>query len=192
MGRSLGLRERVLLVLVVLVAVGFAFWNFWIAPIQHELSGLAAQENQLQMQITASKNQVSELSQMEKELEALRAQNDNGSTLPAYDNLPVLMQELNSVLGKASTFSLSFGNVDTSSQIVTRSVTLTYSSSSYAQALEILSQLRYGKERCVIENVSISLGNSLGIQSSSSQSALPTRASAATVNATLKFFEYKG
>lgn len=195
MKRSLTMRERVLIVLVAVAAVVWAYWNFWAQPVQNQLADLASQEQKLQSDIAAEQAKVQQQKKMQSEIAAVKAAGEQGSVIAQYDNFPALMQELNTVLAQANTFSLSFGNVDTSAPLVKRSVTLTYSCSTYAQAQDILAQLRNGQNRCVIESVSISMNNGASGSSVAKTAAnvgLPSVVSGATVNATLVFFEYKG
>lgn len=87
------------------------------------------------------------------------------------------MVELHAILDGAEDYSLSFGTVDTQEPIVRRSISLTYTTGSYATARNILQRLHDSAYRCMLDSVNISMGQDAG--------------DAISVNSTIVFFEYQ-
>ena len=97
--------------------------------------------------------------------------------LAPYDNLQAVMFELHGILDQTREYSLSFGTVDTEQAIVRRSISLTFTSGSYEEAKSVLQQLNDSAFRCMLSDVSISLGQ--------------TGEGLVSVSGTIVFFEYK-
>ena len=99
-----------------------------------------------------------EKQRMERELEEIFSRPEQPVSLAAYDNLQPVMMELYAILDGAEDYSLSFGTVDTSESIVRRSISLSFTSRSYEAARDILEQLSGSAYRCLLDSVSISVG----------------------------------
>ena len=114
---------------------------------------------------------------MERELEALFADGAEPVAIADYDNLQPVMFELNGILQSTPEYSLSFGTVDTEETIVRRQILLSYTSGSYEAAKEVLQRLHDSAYRCMLDNVSISIGE--------------RDEGNVSVSASLVFFEYQ-
>lgn len=114
---------------------------------------------------------------MERELDEIFAADPNPVSIAPYDNLQPVMFELNAILQSTPEYSLSFGTVDTEEAIIRRQILLSYTSGSYEGAKAVLQQLHDSAYRCMLDDVSISMGEGDGGNVS--------------VNASLVFFEYQ-
>ena len=94
-----------------------------------------------------------------------------------YDNLQPVMFELNSILASTQDYSLSFSTVDASQTIVRRSISIAFTTDSYASAKAVLQQLHDSSYRCMLYSVSLNLGRD-------AQGPV-------TVSGTIVFFEYQ-
>ena len=112
------------------------------------------------VELEAARLKVEEKRRMERELEALFADGAEPVAIADYDNLQPVMFELHTILSGAEDYSLSFGMVDTSQSIVRRSISLSFTSRSYESARDILEQLCGSAYRCLLDSVSISVGQS--------------------------------
>ena len=86
------------------------------------------------------------------------------------------MFELNSILASTQDYSLSFSTVDASKTIVRRSISIAFTTDSYASAKAVLQQLHDSAYRCMLDSVSLNLGDAQG---------------PVTVSGTIVFFEYQ-
>lgn len=177
MRRKLTAREWILIgVLAVLVVVSGYVMLFYMPVTTQRDSAISEAEN-CQLELEAAQLRLEEKRRMEQELEEIFAQSEEPLSLAPYDNLKPVMMELNAILGGAEDYSLSFGSVDAEEPIVRRSISLTYTAGSYAAARDILQRLHDSAYRCMLDSVSISVGQSGG--------------GPVSVNGTIVFFEYQ-
>ena len=172
MKRQLSARELILLgLLLVLVVVGGYVMLFYL-PMNAELERLGQEKESCEEQL-----QVEDKRRMERELDEIFAADPNPVSIAPYDNLQPVMFELNAILQSTPEYSLSFGTVDTEEAIIRRQILLSYTSGSYEGAKAVLQQLHDSAYRCMLDDVSISMGE--GDDGNVS------------VNASLVFFEYQ-
>lgn len=174
MRRRLTTREWVLLaILGVLVLVSgyiLLFYNPVTASRDAALSDAALCRTQLE----AAQLQLSEKRRMELELDEIFSQNERPVSLAPYDNIQPVMVELNTILLAAEDFSLTFGSVDDKESIVRRDISLSFTCPSYFVAKAILRQLHDSAYRCMVDGVTVSIGQTGSV----------------AVSATLVYFEY--
>lgn len=177
MKRKLTAREWVLLgILAVLVVVSGYVMLFYM-PVTARRDSAINETKTCQLELEAAQLRLEEKRRMERELEEIFARSEDPVSLAPYDNLQPVMMELNAILGGAKDYSLSFGTVDTEEPIVRRSISMTYTAGSYAAARDILQQLHDSAYRCMLDRVSISVGQGGD--------------GPVSVNSTIVFFEYQ-
>lgn len=177
MKRQLTARELILLgMLLVLVLVG-GYVMLYYMPMTAELDRLEQEKLSCEDQLTVAQIQVEDKRRMERELEEIFAADPDPLSIPPYDNLQPVMFELNSILQSTPEYSLSFGTVNTEETIVRRQILLSYTSGSYEAAKRVLQQLHDSAYRCMLDDVSISVGE--------------RDEGNVSVSASLVFFEYQ-
>ncbi len=177
MKRQLTARELILLgMLLVLVLVG-GYVMLYYMPMTAELDRLEQEKLSCEDQLAVAQIQVEDKRRMERELEEIFAANPNPLSIAPYDNLQPVMFELNGILQSTPEYSLSFGTVNTEETIVRRQILLSYTSGSYEAAKRVLQQLHDSAYRCMLDNVSISIGE--------------RDEGNVSVSASLVFFEYQ-
>lgn len=177
MNRKLTAREWILLGLLAAVALVSGYLMLFRMPMTTRRD-IARQETELcRVQTEAAQLRLEEKRRMERELEALFADGGELLAIADYDNLQPVMFELNAILSEAEDYSLSFGTVDTSEAIVRRSISMSFTSGSYGAAREILERLSGSEYRCLLDSVSVSVGQG--------------EAGTVLVNGSLLFFEYQ-
>ena len=158
MKRKLTAREWMLLgVLAVLALVSGYVMLFYMPTTQARDTALAETET-CKAQTEAAQVRLAEKQRMERELEEIFAQNPNPLGLADYDNLQPVMLELNTILAAAQNYSLSFATVDASQSVVRREISVNFTCDSYGTAKAILQRLHDSLYRCMLNNISISLG----------------------------------
>lgn len=177
MKRQLSARELILLGLLVVLALVGGYVTLFYMPMTSELERLEAEKVSCEDQLAAAQIQAADKRRMERELEEIFAASSNPLSIAPYDNLQPVMFELNAILQSTAEYSLSFGTVDTEQSIIRRRISLSFVSDSYGTAERVLGQLHDSAYRCMLDDVSISLGEQAGEQVS--------------VSAALVFFEYK-
>ena len=177
MKRSLTAREWILLGVLAAVAAVSGYVMLFYLPVTAQRDAARDETELCQLQIEAAQLRLTEKRQMERELEGLFAREESPRGLAAYDNLQSVMLELHTILADTRDYSLSFGTVDTEQAIVRRSISLTFTSGSYEEAKSVLQQLNDSAFRCMLSDLSISLGQ--------------TGEGLVSVSGTIVFFEYK-
>ncbi len=158
MRRKLTVREWVLLgVLALLVGVSGYVMLFYM-PVTAQRDSALGEAEVCQLELEAVQLRLEEKRRMERELEEIFSQPEEPLGLAPYDNLQPVMMELHTILNGAEDYSLSFGTVDTEEPIVRRSISLSYTAGSYAAAREILQRLHDSAYRCMLDSVSVSVG----------------------------------
>lgn len=182
MKRRLSAREVILLGLLLALALAGGYMLLFYTPMTSELERLTNEKTACEEQIEPALLKIEDKKRMKRELEEIFAQNPEPVGLAPYDNQKPVMMELNSVLRSTNNYSLSFSTVESESEdgIVRRRVSLSFSSNSYAMAKEVLQKLHDSAYRCMVDDLSVSIGEGAeGIEG------------AVSVNMTIVFFEYK-
>lgn len=179
MKRQLSAREVSLLgVLLVVVLVGGYLLLFRI-PMQDELARLEDERIACEEQLVPAMAKIAEMERMEKELKEIVMNNSNPPSLAPFDNQKPVMYELNAILQSANEYYLSFSTVNTGNgkdALVRRQISLRFTAAGYDIAKEVLGKLHDSIYRCMLDDLSISLGEGGG---------------AVSVDVTLVYFEYQ-
>ena len=175
MNRKLTVREWILLGLLAVIALVSGYVMLFCMPMTARRDTALSETELCRVEIEAARLKVEEKRRMEQE--ALFADGAEPVAIANYDNLQPVMFELHTILSGAEDYSLSFGTVDTSQSIVRRSISLSFTSRSYESAREILEQLCGSAYRCLLDSVSISVGQS--------------REGNVSVDGALLYFEYQ-
>lgn len=173
--RKLTPREWFLLGLLAVVALVSGYIMLFHRPMTARLETAQAEIELCRLQTEAATLRLEEKRRMERELKRIFAENPNPVRIADYDNLQPVMFELNAILAGAEDYSLSFSTVDTSEPIVRRSISLSFTGSSYESARDILRQLCGSPYRCLLDSVDISVSQNQSV----------------SVNGILLFFEYQ-
>ena len=173
--RKLTLRERVLLVLLAVVAL-FCGYVFLFLPMEEQAAQLEGRIQSSRDLLAQTQAMADRQRQMERELEELRAGDPASAAMPDYDNIQSVMVELNRVLADAQTYTLRFSSAQPEGDVMARRVELPFTCGSYADARAILQRLHDSQLRCRLEDLSIVQGEDGSVQ----------------VDAAAVFYEYGG
>lgn len=177
MRRQLTAREWMLLGVLGVILLISGYMLLFYMPMTTERDRCIGETESVRTETEAAQLRLEDKRRMERELEELFAADPPPLSIPDYDNLQPVMFELNSILAGTEDYSLSFGTVDNSQSIVRRSISMTFTTGSYASAKEVLRQLHDSHYRCMLDDISISLGQ--------------TASGFASVSGNIVFFEYQ-
>ena len=158
MRRQLTAREWMLLALLGVILLVSGYMLLFYMPMTTERDSCISQTETCRTEIEAAQLRLEEKHRMERELEELFAAEVPPLSIADYDNLQPVMFELNSILASAQDYSLSFSTVDTSQIIVRRSISMNFTTGSYESAKVILQQLHDSAFRCMLDSISIGIG----------------------------------
>lgn len=173
--RKLSTRERVLLLLLAVIAIVSGYILLFYLPTTQRIESLNAQITQSQELVAQLDAKLASQQQMENKLEQLSAQDAQVPYMPTYDNIQAVMTELHTILAGCQEYSLSFQSEQGEDHVFYRRVSIPFTCSSYEQAQEILQKLHDSTLRGLLENVQISLQEDGTVKAS----------------ATIIFFEYQ-
>ena len=149
LNRSFSTRETVLILVLALLLVVACYYFLVVKNVSDTVAANNEQLAGIEMNIGVQESLAADRARMKAELDEL----GDDETLPevaVYDNIRNELNELNTLLGSATTYNLSFGQPTVEGQLVRRTVTVSFTTPSYASALEVVRQLETGTYRCQI------------------------------------------
>lgn len=176
MKRRLTNRERVLLTLLCLILLASGYVMLFYMPQNSQQERCAVELEEVRTQTETARRRLDEKHRMEQELKALSS-DGAPKEMAGFDNLQPIMTELNTILASTSEFSLNFAAADDTQSIVRRSISMNFTAKDYKTAKAVLQQLHDSRYRCMLENVSLSLGEGAS--------------NPVMVNGTIVYFEYQ-
>lgn len=158
MRRQLTTREWMLLALLGVLLLVSGYMLLFYVPQTTERDRCLQEAEARRAEIETARLQLEEKHRMERELEELFSAETPPLSIADYDNLQPVMFELNSILASTEDYSLSFSTVDATQAIVRRSISMSFTTGSYESAKAVLQQLHDSAFRCMLDSVSVSLG----------------------------------
>lgn len=159
MRRQLTSREWMLLGLLGIILLISGYILLFYNPTTAERDRCISEKESCEMQIEAAQVRLEDKRRMERELDELFAANPDPLSIPDYDNIKPVMFELNSILARTKNYTLSFSTVDSTQTIVRRQISMTFTTDTYESTREVLQQLHDSDFRCMMDGVSINLGD---------------------------------
>ena len=185
-------REKVLLVILALIAIGILYYQVIYRNVQDQLDSLNSQISEAQDETVTATAKLSKMKTMQAAIDSYKAAGLKATEMPSYDNITPLMAELNTTLASSSDYTLSFDDVDTSSTTVERGVDLTFGASSYASARSILDSLLQGSYPCSLDEFTITDNSATQSTSKGYTVVTGTASSNVSVTAHFTFYEQNG
>ena len=149
-------RERVLLVVLVILIVFCAYYFLFYTPISSTFASVNQEYTTLDKQIADADAKIARMKEMKAELEKMKASGLSLKELPAYDNRSNVMNSLATILEDVRQYSVSFSTVNEESSTVRRNISLSYNCNSREAAYEILQRISDGPYPCLIKNCTVS------------------------------------
>lgn len=149
LNRSFSTGETVLILILTVLLIVACYYFLVVKNVSDTVAANNEQLAGIEMNIGVQESLAADRARMKAELDEL----GDDETLPEvaiYDNIRNELNELNTLLGSATTYNLSFGQPTVEGQLVRRTVTVSFTTPSYASALEVVRQLENGTYRCQI------------------------------------------
>ncbi len=156
MTREFTAKEKILLLVLVLVLLGLIYYQFVDKSVRSSLDGYNAEANQLQGDLDIAQAQLMHLTTVQSSLNAVEEAGKYG-WMGSYNSSKEELAFLNSVLADTLEYSISFANVTRSGNQIRRSFSLQYRAQNFTSALEILTNLIKGKFRCLVGDVNCTI-----------------------------------
>ena len=152
LSRDFTLKEKVLLLVLVVILLGLAYYWFVDQPVRQQLENCAAQESSLQIELTAVQRKAAELERMKTELEAIQAR-DGVSLMSSYNASKEEVKLLNDVLAGTEQYAISFSDVSREGDQIRRNFSLQFTAPNHQDIARILGQLAESSQRCIIADI---------------------------------------
>lgn len=153
MNKPISLREMILLGILIILA---AYYFVVQGPIAKETEELEAERTRVEMNIEDAQSQLMLKKAMEAEIDkTFEKENGEPRSLPDYNNINTVINELHAILDSSTSYNIVFGNDEESSYIVRRDIKITYTVRSYKEAISKLDAIRNSSNRYLLEDVAI-------------------------------------
>ena len=177
LSRDFTTKEKLLLLLLSLILVGLAYYQFVDQPVRTAINNAHAERDSLSMELTAVQAKLVVMRRMRDEMEDITA-GGTVSEMKSYNNSKAEIALLNDILRGTPQYSINFANVTRDGDQIRRNFTLTFTTESFDTVVRVLRQLEQSPYRCLIGDLKISAARGGSI-----------RLGTITVTATATFFE---
>ena len=148
--------EKIILVILALVLVGLAYYQFVYKMVAESIEKAHAEAEAIRVEMTGVNAKIQRMEEMQAELESIQS-NPNASYMGSYNNSKEELAFLNDVLRGALQYSINFSNVTRDGDQIRRNFSLQFTTEDYASMERIISRLCDGKLRCLINDISYSV-----------------------------------
>ena len=152
--RIFSVREKVLMAVLAVLVIFAAYYFFVDQPVRETIASSEEQVELYEMQSSLLSAKIAKLRQMKEELEELK-KNGEPAELPQYDNLPVVINFLDTVLSTKKNYRLSLSDPSFNENIARRNATVSFTASSYKDACAAVQTIQNCPFMCKVDTVSI-------------------------------------
>ncbi len=177
MKREFSLRERILMLILVVLLLVCVYYIFVEKPVQDTLLDASQRQSEAESQLVIASAQLQKMNQMQSALDQL--EQSTQADVPDYDNAKNVVELLNRAMAMTAEYNLTFQPVTTEGAIARRVIALNYRCDGYATAKKILQTLLDSDYRCRITAMSVT-GSQDG----------DIRNEEVTVSASVTFYEF--
>ena len=156
LSRDFSRAEKIILVILALVLVGLAYYQFVYKMVAESIEKAHAEAEAIRVEMTGVNAKIQRMEEMQAELESIQS-NPNASYMGSYNNSKEELAFLNDVLGGALQYNITFSNVTRDGDQIRRNFSLQFTTEDYASMERIISRLCDGKLRCLINDISYSV-----------------------------------
>ncbi len=150
MSREVNAKEKVLLVILVLIILGFAYYRFVDQPVRKNLAKAEAEYSSLQSELTEVRVKIRELQRMQDEIDEITS-GGKDSFMPSYNNAKEELALLNDILNESVTqYSVAFTNVTRYKDQIRRDFKLDFTTPDYDSMKVVIDKLTGVDYRCMI------------------------------------------
>ncbi len=150
MSREINAKEKVLLVILVLIILGFAYYRFVDQPVRKNLAKAEAEYSSLQSELTEVRVKIRELQRMQDEIDEITS-GGKDSFMPSYNNAKEELALLNDILNESVTqYSVAFTSVTRYKDQIRRDFKLDFTTPDYDSMKVVIDKLTGVDYRCMI------------------------------------------
>ena len=163
-GREFTRREKLLLLLLSLILVGLAYYQFVDRPVRESLANAQAEYDSLSVEMTTVQAKLTVMRRMRDEMEDI-TNGGTASEMKSYNNSKAEISLLNDILRGTPEYSITFANVQRDGDQIRRNFSLQFTAENYATVERIVESLTKSPYRCLVGDLKLTGDRSTGIQS---------------------------
>ena len=156
LNREFTSREKLLILLLCLILVGLAYYQFVDQPVRTALNNAHAERDSLLTELTAVNAKLTVMRRMRDEMEDITA-GGTVSEMKSYNNSKPEIALLNDILRGTPDYTINFADVTRDNDQIRRNFSLTFVSDKYASIQRIIKQLSESPYRCLVGDLKISV-----------------------------------
>lgn len=156
--RDFSRTEKILIVVLVVLLLGLVYYQFVDKAVRASVDGAQAEKQALQTEIDIAQMRVQRLQSLKNTLDQLKEEG-RMTYMASYNNSKPEVAFLNDILADTLSYSIEFDRVTRSGDQIRRSFKLSYMTSSFRVARNILDELGDGEFRCLVGDVSCAIAN---------------------------------
>ena len=149
-------REKFMLAVLGLIAIGFAWYQFLFMPIQNRIADLDMQIQQTQDEILLRQTTAATVESQQAAIAQWESEGVKPVFLPAFDNTQQLMAFLHGTLSATDNYSMSFDNPSIADDgTVHRLGTITFTIEDYKSARSVVEAIARGPYPCKVSALGV-------------------------------------
>ena len=156
MSREFTRAEKVLIVVLAVVLFGLLYYKFVFLTTNDVVQTLKSEAETTQTELDIANAKLAKLQKMDQAL----AENDDMSIMESYNNSKEETAFLNKALSDVEDYSITFSDITKDGNQIRRSFALQFVTSTYQQALDVVSEISYGEYRCLVDDINYTLSDS--------------------------------
>ena len=149
LSRDFTAKEKLLLLLLSLILVGLAYYQFVDRPVREALDIAHAEAESLTAELQTVEAKLARMRRMRSEMEDVTA-GGTASEMGSYNNSKAEIAILNDILSEALQYTITFANVTRNGDQIRRNFTLQFTTDSYETMEHIVSTMSASHYRCLI------------------------------------------
>ena len=154
LSRDFTLKEKILLGLLVVIILGFCYYQFLDQPVRDSIARSEAQKASLEIELTSVQTKIAQLEKMKTEIDKIIA-DGSIAPMPSYNNNKEVNLLLNEVFGPYN-YYLVFSDLTRDGNQIRRAIKIEFVPRDYETMEAAFAQLEKSKFRCLVDNVQYS------------------------------------
>ncbi len=160
--RTISLKEKVVLLVLVLLIIGWTYYLVVDQPVRNGIKNAKIEAETLSIEADAAEVKADNIRYMLEEMNRLKMEGYLESYIPSYNASSAELSFLNDTLSKAEDYYIGFSELTRTGQLIRRSFSLQYRASDYDEAIVIMREIENSENRCLISDFSVSPASNEG------------------------------
>lgn len=152
LSRDFTTREKVLLLILVLVLIGAGYYHFVHKPVSEGVEQVRAESETLELELTAVEAKLAQLRAMQAEMDSIE-ESGRLSLMPSYNNAQAELDLMNGILSTANEYTVTLSGVTRSGDQIRRAYNIRFTCDDFAAARRMLKALAGSEYRCLLGDV---------------------------------------